>query len=752
MSRPNLDTHRLALLAAKEDILNRRAATTWAVFAYEKYNELKLLDSGAGGADELARKFSNGNIMYGLCRVQDPSSGEPRIILINWVGEKVPESYRQTCAGHLPAIKTFFREAGLVVSARHHDEVTQEGLQRMLSRLAPGGAAITRRGPGSSCEELVGTNYRKTNPALEIRRTKRDSFWAQAEKEEEQRKEEERQRLLEQRKLWERERMEEEKREAAERERKFQEKERLIEEQRKEQARLEAEARQKEKARWEQQQRDHEEAMRDRFRRSESIEKAVEAAVLVSQRSQNPREFFRQRERSGSTSGAQSPPSHLGARPGAPRRPYLHYQRSLTESAYIFRRPEPPISPGDFLQAPSSPRTSQPISIRAASPPSPCRPTPLPPTSPPESKPLPPASLAETGPLTPAILPGTGDLHQISPDETNTLPPISLVDPGSPLPASPPTAGSPSPAGSPSAGSPPPAGSPSAGSPPPAGSPSARSPPPAGSPPPASPPRARSPPPAGTPPSATPPRARSPPPAESRSPTIAGCPPLLSQPPATPPFPVSLPPSSPDAVSPSPPTVPFMPMEGDVPYIAATALPGPSEGSFLVELVPAEGPHGFPPDVTPTSPLLAGREPAQRCPVLSSTGSRSLESLPQPVPPWPWHPATSEEAAPLPGEDPMADGMAPLESCLAPEATLAEPFPVSGHNGLAGQEDGRWPELSDLEPGEKGDLSCGAKLQLQAAWDPATGGPAWPSLHGDSTRSWGLEGGEAAESPSLPTA
>lgn len=41
-------------------------------------------------------------------------------------------------------------------------------------------------GPRGTCPETParspqGTNYRKTNPALEIHRTKRDSFWAQAE-------------------------------------------------------------------------------------------------------------------------------------------------------------------------------------------------------------------------------------------------------------------------------------------------------------------------------------------------------------------------------------------------------------------------------------------------------------------------------------------------------------------------------------------------------------------------------------------
>lgn len=107
----------------------------------------------------------------------------------------------------------------------------------------------------------------------------------------------------------------------------------------------------------------------------------------------------------------------------------------------------------------------------------------------------------------------------------------------------------------------------------------------------------------------------------------------------------------------------------------------------------------------------------------------------------------------------MAGGEAPPEPshgpCLAPEASPAELLPESGHNGIAGQEAGRWPELRDLElelePGEKGALSGGAKLQLQAAWDPPAGDTAWVSLQGGARRA-ALEGGEAVEGPSPRTA
>ncbi|NXF14234.1 DREB protein, partial [Smithornis capensis] len=130
-----------------------------------------------------------------------------------------------------------------------------------------------------------------------------------------------------------------------------------------EQARLDAEERRKEQERWEQQQREHEAAEQERRGSRGGSGTAAEAAILVSQRTQNPREFFRQRERSGSTSGPALPggppgrcPRGLGGcggcqgslltplLPGA-RRPFLRYQRSLTESAFIFRRPEPPQTP-----------------------------------------------------------------------------------------------------------------------------------------------------------------------------------------------------------------------------------------------------------------------------------------------------------------------------------------------------------------------------------------------------------------------
>ncbi|KAM9859013.1 uncharacterized protein ACBR49_000123 isoform 2-T2 [Aulostomus maculatus] len=364
----NLDTYSLSLLTAKEDILNPRSSTNWALFAYDGVsNKLKLADSGVGGVAELAGKFHVSKPQYGLCRVGGAETGSPRIAMITWVGEKVDDHRRTECAGHLPAIKNFFKEAHAFISAAKVDDVTEEKIRAELSKTQAHGPPqwVRRSSKSVEREDIVGTNYRKTNAAMEMRLINRDSFWARAEREEEQRKEEERRRAVEERRRLERERVLKERKDAEERDRKMNEKLQMIEEQRRKQAEQEEALRRKEKLRWEQQQREHEDDMRARLRRSESIEKAAEAAVLVSQRSMNPREFFRQL-----SSTSQSPTSPGSSRTG---KPFRRYQRSLTDTAFIFSKAEDSTA--------SSPRSSPLVSPFFRAPPSPSHAT-SPPTSP----------------------------------------------------------------------------------------------------------------------------------------------------------------------------------------------------------------------------------------------------------------------------------------------------------------------------------------------------------------------------------
>ncbi|KAJ8263007.1 hypothetical protein COCON_G00154640 [Conger conger] len=368
MKAINLDTYSLSLLTAKEDILNPRSSTNWALFNYDgASNNLKLSDSGVGGFLELAEKFHVNRPLYGLCRMSPQESGQRRIVLIAWVGEGVGERRRDECASHIPAIKVFFKEANIFIAATRPEDVTEEKVNSIVSKTAAPPERLKRSPRAVEKEETVGTNYRKTNAAMEMHRINRESFWARAEREEEERKEEERRRAAEDRRRLEKERLLQERREEEERDRRMEEKLQQIEEQRKLQAKQDAEMRKLEKTKWEQQQREHEEDMKARFRRSESIEKAAEAAALVSQRSMNPREFFRQLSSSSSTS------------PGSPRTvkpPFRRYQRSLTDTAFIFGRPVTPTSPHRTSRSP-------PLGARPLPPPAPPLPLSLCPSAPP---------------------------------------------------------------------------------------------------------------------------------------------------------------------------------------------------------------------------------------------------------------------------------------------------------------------------------------------------------------------------------
>ncbi|XP_014855886.1 PREDICTED: drebrin-like protein A isoform X1 [Poecilia mexicana] len=363
----NLDTYSLSLLTAKEDILNLRSSTNWALFTYEGVtNKLKLADSGAGGVAELAEKFHISKPQYGLCKVGGMDGGALRIALISWVGQNVDDYRKNECASHIPAIKHFFKEAHAFISAEKPEDVTEDRVRAELSKTQTQAPTqwVRRSSRSADKEELVGTNYRKTNAAMEMRLINRDSFWARAEREEEARKDEEKRRATEERRRLERERILKERRDAEERDRKMNEKLQMIEEQRQKQRAEEEELRKKEKLRWELQQREHEEDMRARLRRSESIEKAAEAAALVSQRSMNPREFFRQL----SSSSSQSPTSPGSSRSG---KPFRRYQRSLTDTAFIFSKAEESAASSPYTSPLVSPFSRAPHSpvFRAVSPP-----------------------------------------------------------------------------------------------------------------------------------------------------------------------------------------------------------------------------------------------------------------------------------------------------------------------------------------------------------------------------------------------
>ncbi|KAM6471726.1 drebrin isoform 8-T9 [Liasis olivaceus] len=290
MAGVSFSVNRLELLASYQEVIGEDSPTDWALYTYEEDSDnLKLAASGTGGLQELSSHFENQKVMYGFCSVKDPQATLPKYVLVNWVGEDVADARKCACASHVAKIAEFFQGVDVIVNASSVEDIDPGAIgQRLSNGLARIASPVLHRLRLREDENAqpVGTAYQKTDAAVEMKRLNREQFWEQAKKEEELRKEEERKKALDERLRFEQERMEQERQEQEEREKRYREREEQIEEHRRKQQSLEAEE------------------AKQRLK-EQSI---FEAAAIIAQRPENPREFFRQQERVASASSETPPP------------------------------------------------------------------------------------------------------------------------------------------------------------------------------------------------------------------------------------------------------------------------------------------------------------------------------------------------------------------------------------------------------------------------------------------------------------
>uniref|UniRef100_A0A3B4G7G4 Drebrin n=1 Tax=Pundamilia nyererei TaxID=303518 RepID=A0A3B4G7G4_9CICH len=287
----NLGKNRLALLTAYQDVIDETTDTDWALYTYEdESNDLTLAASG-GGLAEITLTFDSGRVMYGFCGLKEPAAALPRYILINWVGDDVPDARKCACASHVATIADFFQVrpstgVEVIINASSLEDIDPMAIgQRLTNGTAAVASPVLSR--LKTRDEEHGTVYEKTNAEVEMKKINRQEFWEQAKREEEMRKEEEKKKLAEERQRFEEERMELERKEQENREKRYREREQQIEEHR-------------------------------RFTSEPSIEdlnldkkesEVEEAKAIIAQRSGNPREFFKQKERAMTISVDTSPVS-----------------------------------------------------------------------------------------------------------------------------------------------------------------------------------------------------------------------------------------------------------------------------------------------------------------------------------------------------------------------------------------------------------------------------------------------------------
>ncbi|XP_032944199.1 drebrin-like protein isoform X2 [Rhinolophus ferrumequinum] len=305
----NLSRNGPALQEAYVRVVTEKSPTNWALFTYEgNSNDIRVAGTGEGGLEEMVEELNSGKVMYAFCRVKDPNSGLPKFVLINWTGEGVNDVRKGACARHVSTMAGFLKGAHVTINARAEEDVEPECVMEKVARASGANYAFHResgRFQDVGPQAPVGSVYQKTNAVSEIKRVGKDSFWAKAEKEEENRRLEEKRRAEQERREWEQERRERELREAALREQRCQE--------------------------WgsgagPQRQCDQQEMVpRDS---EEQLWGARQPApqVPVCQQSAHPREVFKQKERALSATSVSSP------QPGKLRSPFLQKQLPQPET------------------------------------------------------------------------------------------------------------------------------------------------------------------------------------------------------------------------------------------------------------------------------------------------------------------------------------------------------------------------------------------------------------------------------------
>ncbi|XP_065161241.1 drebrin-like protein [Atheta coriaria] len=197
----NLNKHKDELTNAYKDVISEKTDTDWALFGYEgQTNDLKVVNTGSGGLEELTEDLNSGKIMYAFVKINDPKTSLPKCVLIIWQGDGANTVRKGLCANHIRDVEKFFNGA-ITINARNEEEVEP---QLIIDKIANAGSAYSFKAPrsdNSGPKVPVGSNYKRVNPLQEINATERDQFWYKEEQEEKRRVEEERRRRDEERKI-----------------------------------------------------------------------------------------------------------------------------------------------------------------------------------------------------------------------------------------------------------------------------------------------------------------------------------------------------------------------------------------------------------------------------------------------------------------------------------------------------------------------------------------------------------------------
>ncbi|KAI8840462.1 hypothetical protein BJ741DRAFT_530497, partial [Chytriomyces cf. hyalinus JEL632] len=116
-----------------QSILSEQSRTNWAIFGYDRMsNDLKVIESGDGGLDELAEEWDDSKILYAVARVVEPISNLPKTVFISWCGDGVPVAKKGLFHHHVNDAVKFFKGFHVHINARAEIDVTPDAIMKKI--------------------------------------------------------------------------------------------------------------------------------------------------------------------------------------------------------------------------------------------------------------------------------------------------------------------------------------------------------------------------------------------------------------------------------------------------------------------------------------------------------------------------------------------------------------------------------------------------------------------------------------------
>ncbi|KAM7434107.1 hypothetical protein ABFA07_015766 [Porites harrisoni] len=121
------------------DVRSDASPTNWMLAAHWEGNPNVIFykAKGTGGADEMAGSLEDGEIMYGLVRLEELVDNyvekTVKFVYVHWVGESVPFSKKGKFGVVHGSVKEHFQPSHCIIETSHKSDVTEEEMMKVIS-------------------------------------------------------------------------------------------------------------------------------------------------------------------------------------------------------------------------------------------------------------------------------------------------------------------------------------------------------------------------------------------------------------------------------------------------------------------------------------------------------------------------------------------------------------------------------------------------------------------------------------------